>query len=1556
MNKREIPYYEDYVSNEFQNYLKAEGIPFDGVPGLIQIGESGGLENKNSLKFLCDLYDKVKVDLNKVLMQRQIDREFIDQRVETYHKLNEEHEIDFLSKEYRMLLGDEDSEGRIVIGPKLKNYCGKSDGAMIAPLPDYLEGFHVTLFGPPDDAKLSINAMNAYHRKLKEEPAIVGEILKTNKDFPKWGADDEDSKTPLRSDLISAGVNLTGCLNLDISFKDEKRNKEYKLAQDTLSYPIKRFPGLALPTTFLFYNENPLPMHLYDFAVHLYENYKNPKALTFYVPKLENEEEAAYIKTMIETAEKMIQVEHPEYKLGTVRVIIVLENPRAVFRVNEMMDELFPYFAGASLGWHDYLGSTARLFKNDGNYRIPVKADPDIVIKYIKASHDLLADVVGERGGIKIGGMYGILPIDNDLFSDSFQITIRGFFRDVLTQMKRDLSGYWVAHPDFVRIGMAIVEAWKFYDKGEEKILKALIDGLLNDHYAKEIWEFVKAKDIEGLSIDDELYARSLIVADIKESSFIANNHPDEIRYNVFQMLQYLTDWLSGNGCVALPTQINGVPARVMDDLATAERSRWEVWHEIEHGRFSVEDFIRIAHEEMNFIRRDLSNETKIVQVKFSESNAKWYDVAFQLMIKLMTDKKPVEFATELLIPFTIDSIRTASKPWDKLLEIDPKKYEINSYVLNYNYYFEMCGSDKFAKDNCSNITGDLEIVQRSIMSFSKIDVLSAASFHGDIGQAVNSLDSMARSEQEKVSSGDIQVKDEILQLGEEYRSLFGMKFLVSAKGKSVEQLLGTLKGRIKNSEDEEVLNAKKALLEITQKRMDSHPLNLLKKKLDVIFDNSDVVGAQLAISSGKGQIHTTCFGKTRLEGMDVNDNTLFEIASLSKTFGTAFSHEFFREREISLESSVNDLLKKYKSEFRLKSSSNEKWGDEVLLIHLMNHSALNMHYVNGVPAIDQMPKVSEFLSGNSNYQYDAIEVINNPGTVFKYSGAGFIVLEYLISLIGKGSVSTLSRDFFVELDLSHLSFDQRPAHDNYSFGYNDKKEVVNSDYKMFPSFAAGMWASGKDVLTFLECLTNAYDDLNGSCGITHDTAVNMTHGTDKGCKIFMNALMGQGVFIVEAGANEFLLHQGANDGFRALYLYCYKGPDKYKGLSLHSNSDLNGVILNSLLTQEVLKELNISGIDFSKFNSNFDIESIPKDEIVNFGYKRLLFDAFKPTLPEAIKRPLILNPFNEFNLILNAKISKVSNQRFARAENLISPFEPYFDPTAFEVQGKVMDSWETARHNQEEYDTLTLELNKASEVNYISISTKFHDGNQVEWIELLADGKILLEKTQLLGHAIRKIKLEKTIVNVRFVEVRVFADGGLTRLGLYSELPSQEGSQYLPNDKAKNIRFTDLIPQSVKPMGIDPYSFKSSNLNQIKNYASLVFGAKIISATDEHYAPAVNILSSFEPLNMLDGLESKRSRVKGHKEEVVIELCEEIEIGSIVFDFKYFVNNNPLKLSIDVKTNNKWESIVSEYPSKAYAGNKLEIKPVKLFKSKFLRIAFFPDGGVNRIKVFKRI
>ena len=259
--KRSIPYYSDFLSDSILENLLKEARPVEGVDHLLEVGKSGGLEGQESLQFLCELYEAIGPELNKVLNQRIKDRKFIDERTKACVSFNREWKRDFLAPDYKTIFGLEDSNGRIVMGPKTPDYHSPG-GKPIAPIPEYLQGNHVTLFGPPDNAKLSVNAMNAYHRKLKDEPAIVEELLTTHKSLPKWGADDEDSKTPLRADLIAAGENLTKCLDGDLAFTDENTGKKYELVSDKRSLPIKRFPGLALPCFFLFYKKNPRPLHL----------------------------------------------------------------------------------------------------------------------------------------------------------------------------------------------------------------------------------------------------------------------------------------------------------------------------------------------------------------------------------------------------------------------------------------------------------------------------------------------------------------------------------------------------------------------------------------------------------------------------------------------------------------------------------------------------------------------------------------------------------------------------------------------------------------------------------------------------------------------------------------------------------------------------------------------------------------------------------------------------------------------------------------------------------------------------------------------------------------------------------------------------------------------------------------------------------------------------------------------------------------------------------------------------------------------------------------------
>jgi malate synthase len=668
MGTYDIPAYLNFLPRALLAQLAATGEKVDAVPGLTVApglrAAFADIETDAALAFTVRLYRAIRTDLDRILAQRKKDRAFIDATTAACAVRNAVRP--YRAPDFETVIGRTDSTGRVVVGPLPGRPAAPE---MRVDVPDFLAGEQVTLFGPPDTAKMSINAMNALNRRAPDEPRIVTELVESSGQVPRWGADSEDSKTPIMRNMLLACQNLTRCFDGSISYEDKAKGRTYRLDSSGLSRPIKRIPGLALPDGAHLLDGSPLPLHVTDLALHLFHNWSRPEALVFYVPKLENEEEAAYFKQLLTRAEALLSELHPTYKPGTIRLFIVFENPRSIFRIREIADALHPHFLGGSLGWHDFLGGTARLFKEEPRYRIPVKADPNIVINHIKESHLILVRALTPIGGIKIGGMYGVLYEDGN--ERSFAVSMVGYIKDVVTQLKRGLDGFWVAHPSFVRTGLALVTAYRRYrQSGNDQILRDLMNALVPDAVEnRRLADFVFGEDVPGLPEDDPLYLRGVLAASLEKSEVIANDDPEEVRYNVFQALQYLTDWLSGNGCVALPATMTNargekVFVRVMDDLATAERSRWELWAEIRHGRVTHNQFESILQEELDFIRADRATDTKRVQVKWTKEAERWYPVAAQILRQLVTDPTPPEFATELLLPFTFDLVRNSADPF----------------------------------------------------------------------------------------------------------------------------------------------------------------------------------------------------------------------------------------------------------------------------------------------------------------------------------------------------------------------------------------------------------------------------------------------------------------------------------------------------------------------------------------------------------------------------------------------------------------------------------------------------------------------------------------------------------------------------------------------------------------------------------------------------------------------------------------------------------------------------------------------------------------------------
>jgi allantoicase len=206
-------------------------------------------------------------------------------------------------------------------------------------------------------------------------------------------------------------------------------------------------------------------------------------------------------------------------------------------------------------------------------------------------------------------------------------------------------------------------------------------------------------------------------------------------------------------------------------------------------------------------------------------------------------------------------------------------------------------------------------------------------------------------------------------------------------------------------------------------------------------------------------------------------------------------------------------------------------------------------------------------------------------------------------------------------------------------------------------------------------------------------------------------------------------------------------------------------------------------------------------------------------------------------------------------------------------------------------------------------------------------------------------------------VQVRVYPDGGLTRLGLYEELPESEVKSFSRGAGCK--RCEEKIGKTQKPLSISYQPDSKEIENNLAKHqgkldlASLAFGGKVVKVSNEHYGPASQVISPFKPLHMFDGFESARSRKPGHFEEIVLELGETSKISSLVFDFKYFVNNNPKAISIFGKKGAEWVELSPLVPVKAFAGNKKEIQISSTEKFKELLVKVFPDGGIHRIHVY---
>jgi malate synthase len=401
-------------------------------------------------------------------------------------------------------------------------------------------------------------------------------------------ADFEDSNSPTWANMLDGQRNLSAAI--DRSIRLETPEKTYAL-NESIATLLVRPRGWHLLERHFEVDGAPIPASLFDFGLYLLRNHEALKAAGtgpyFYLPKLESHLEAGLWNSVFERAQKLLGI-----PVGTVRATVLIETILAAFEMDEILYELGPHATGLNAGRWDYLFSVIKKLGHRPEFVLPDRASVGMGVPFMRAYAELLVATCHRRGAHAIGGMAAFIPSRRD--AEVNAVALAKVREDKEREASQGYDGTWVAHPDLVPVAMEV------------------FDRVLGD----------RPNQLEVLRED--------IVPDAAALLNVAAT-PGEVtleglRNNVSVGIQYLAAWLNGSGAVAI--------FNLMEDAATSEISRAQVWQWLRDGRFSAEQVTQVTDEEL----------AKLLEAPDADAQA--YQIARGLFDQVATGEEFVEFLT----------------------------------------------------------------------------------------------------------------------------------------------------------------------------------------------------------------------------------------------------------------------------------------------------------------------------------------------------------------------------------------------------------------------------------------------------------------------------------------------------------------------------------------------------------------------------------------------------------------------------------------------------------------------------------------------------------------------------------------------------------------------------------------------------------------------------------------------------------------------------------------------------------------------------------------------
>jgi len=356
-------------------------------------------------------------------------------------------------------------------------------------------------------------------------------------------ADFEDSTSPTWEALIQGQINLGDAIARRIDFTSAE-GKRYALSTDRLAVLMVRPRGWHLEEKHCTVDGQALSASLFDFGLFVFHQAARLAASGhgpfFYLPKLQSHHEAALWDEVMAYAEVRLRL-----PIGTIKATVLIETLPAAFEMDEILFALKDRVVGLNCGRWDYIFSYIKTFRTQPNRVLPERGQVAMTAPFLKAYAELLIQTCHRRGAFAMGGMAAQIPITRDPVANA--AAMEKVRADKLREVLAGHDGTWVAHPGLIALAEEIFDS-KMPTPNQLQVRRA---------------------DVQVSR--DQLIAPA--TGSITRAGFLNN---------IDVCVRYVAAWLDGLGCVPIH--------HLMEDAATAEISRSQLWQWLHVGGLSLDD------------------------------------------------------------------------------------------------------------------------------------------------------------------------------------------------------------------------------------------------------------------------------------------------------------------------------------------------------------------------------------------------------------------------------------------------------------------------------------------------------------------------------------------------------------------------------------------------------------------------------------------------------------------------------------------------------------------------------------------------------------------------------------------------------------------------------------------------------------------------------------------------------------------------------------------------------------------------------------------------------